>query len=233
MKRLVPAFAAFLLLAPAASFGDERPKDRAKTVSATGNAAEQYPPDTVVITLAVETESRDVKEAADQNNIKAEKMINGVKKALGQEDTIKTASYAIRPVYEYDSSRRKQYVTGYRAVNQVTVRTKKVKEAGALVDIAVRSGANRVDGVSIELEDYFAACAGLITQASKRALFEAEAAAKAFGEKIKGVRSLTPSCSAESGRQPVYMMQEKEAAAPLEPGGVNVRATVNAVFYLE
>lgn len=213
---------------------DERSEEPVIRVS--GSAEEDFMPDTAIVVIAVETTAGTVKEAGAQNNVKAERVVAVLKKTLGEGDTLKTSSYNVQPVYEYDTVRKRSVLAGYRVLNQVTVRTKKVKEAGGLIDAAVMAGANRVEGLRFVVSDYSPLCEGVLKRASRRAIEEAGIVAASFGVKIKGVKEISPSCSIE-GERPVYRYAGKEAKAaeapaPIEAGAVKISADVTAVFYI-
>jgi uncharacterized protein YggE len=207
-----------------------------RTVSVTGAASVDYAPDTVVITLAVETFAVNAEDAASENALRAERVIEGLKERVGAGGVVETTAYDIQPEYHYDDIKGKAVFTGYRATNRVSVRTGKVAWAGALMDAAIRSGANRVDGVGFELSDRAGRCESVIARASEDARAKAAAAAKAFNLRLKGVKRLTPECGPEprpwDAAAPEAKGMALTAATPVEPGSVTVRSTVGAVFYL-
>jgi uncharacterized protein YggE len=71
-------------------------------------------------------------------------------------EDIRTSGYSLFPQYapqprgvDADVPR----ITGYRASNQVAVRTSELNRLGELIDIGLEAGANRMAGVSFELRD--------------------------------------------------------------------------------
>lgn len=211
------------------------------TITVTGNASDSYPPDTVEIVLAVETTERTVAEATRKNNISSEKVVTTLKKLLKQDegDTIKTSSYSLQPVYEYDEHARKNRFTGYRVTNQVTLRSKQIDNAGTFIDTATQQGANRVDTINFILSSDREYCARLIREATEKARANADLVAQTLGTKIIGVRDVSPSCGGEMPRPMYrYSMAREEAAAdaasaPVEAGTLILRASVSAVFYID
>ncbi|HUO77098.1 MAG TPA: SIMPL domain-containing protein [Thermodesulfovibrionales bacterium] len=215
-------------------------KEEKGTISVMGEAREYYPPDTAFITLGVETAGKTVSETVAENSKKSEGMVSALKRLISPAagDSIKTSSYTVQPVYEYDEVKKKSILTGYKVLNQVTVRTKKIEMAGKIIDNAMQIGANQAQGISFTLSEEKEYCDGVIRKAAEGAKREAAFVARTLGTTISGIKSISPSC----GRQPhpIYrqaVMETKMAvAAPeisIEAGDIAVSATVNVVFYLD
>lgn len=221
--------------------GDCASKDTQErgTISVTGEAKDYFSPDIATINLAVETSEKTANEAVLQNSKKAEKVVKTLKLLISPDrgDSIKTSSYTVQPVYEYDNVRKKSVLTGYRARHQVTVRTEKIESAGMIIDNAVQNGANEVMGVNFALMEVKEYCDGVYKKAADKARREAAFVAQALGTKITGIKSITPSCGMEAPR-PIYRQAMTEVmAAPaettIETGDIAVNASVNIVFYIE
>lgn len=234
MKRfLFSAAIVALLVAPA--FGADASKiDRTITVS--GTASIEAMPDNVILNFAVETSGLNASAAAETNAASSARVVAALKGMTAGMDSIKTGSYGLQPIYEYDNVKKKEHLTGYRAVNQVIVKTGKIKDAGGMIDAAVKNGANRVNEIRFELADFTPLCDAAINDAARRARSDAESAARAFNAKLGAVRQITPSCTTEQSPVPHYAMMAAEgmramsSPTPVEPGAVKVYATVNAIF---
>lgn len=203
-------------------------------ITVTGEASSRFAPDLAVISVAVETTAATARAAAGENAAKAARIIEALKGLVGPGGEVSTSSYSITPEYE----ERKIFsgipeIIGYRATNRVTARTAAIDRAGEMIDRAVSAGANRVDRLAFILSDPEKACDELIKEASGRARSVAEATAREFGVTVAGVESIRPSCG--TGAMPVaaFSMRLAEAATPVEPGGIEVRATVEAEFSLK
>jgi uncharacterized protein YggE len=215
--------------------------DRRGTISVTGEAKEYYKPDIAVITLGVETKGATASGAAAENSKRAEQIIAALKGLISPAagDSIKTSSYSLQPVYEYDAQRKKSLLTGYMVRNLVTVRTKKIESAGSIIDKAVQSGANNVQGLGFTLSDGKELCAGALEKAAERAKKEAAYVARLLGTEISGIKSISSSCGNEVQR-PLYeralTAKSMQGAGPetvIEPGDIAVTAVVGVVFYLK
>ncbi|OGI17469.1 MAG: hypothetical protein A2287_09495 [Candidatus Melainabacteria bacterium RIFOXYA12_FULL_32_12] len=211
------------------------------TLSARGTATQTFPPDTATITLAVETQAKTASEAATQNATKASNVVNKIRNLINtkQGDAIQTSRYSIVPIYEYTKDQRKNILTGYRAVNQVTIRTKQLNNVSNIIDTAIASGANRVEGVNFTLSDREAYCNKVLAEATRKAQEEARVVAGVLGVTITGVKQVNSSCGEEYPR-PVFRAMAgdvAEAAAmpptPIEAGDVTVQGSVNVDFFIK
>ncbi|MBI5826337.1 MAG: SIMPL domain-containing protein [Deltaproteobacteria bacterium] len=242
MKRLliVSAVVFSMLLAAVIRADDvgEKGADE-RTLTATGSAYEEKAPDSVVIEIAVETASNRAIEAVAENGVKTGRVIEAVKKLLDGDDSIKTSSYNVQPVYEYDKLKRKDILAGFRVANQVTVKTKKVNATGEIIDNAVRNGANRINGLRFFVSDESGLCASALAKASESVKAIANAAAKAMSVRLKGIKHIAPYCGTEQVRvsyqtgSDFFAAKAKEAPqTPVEPGAIKVSGTVNVIFYI-
>jgi uncharacterized protein len=216
-------------------------RDSRGTIAQTGEAKDFFAPDTATVSLAVETSAKTANEAVEENGKRAERVIRALRPFISSEkgESVKTSSFSVQPVYEYDNVKRRNFLTGYRARHQVTVTTKKVGTSGEIIDTGVQSGANEVGGVTFsltELKDY---CEALYKKASEKARSEAAFVAQTLGQRIAGVKNISSTCGTEMPR-PLYRdmgLMAAEAAPPgqtgIEAGDISVTATVSAVFYIE
>jgi len=219
----------------------EKPQDdKMGTISVTGASSDNYPPDTAEIVFAIENGAMTVAQAIQTNNIISEKVIDGLKKIIraGQGDTIKTTSYSLQPIYEYDQITRKNNFKEYKVINQITLKTHQISTAGKFIDRAIEEGANRVDNIIFSLSNSRNYCKPLLQEAAERAKSEAETVGRSLGAEIVGIKDITSSCGTEMPR-PVYQlgMSRDEAMAvksqaSVEAGAITVNATVHVVFYL-
>jgi len=219
----------------------EKPQDDKRgTISVTGTASDEYPPDTAEIVFAVENGAMTVARATQANNIVSEKVIDSLKKLMreGQGDTIKTTSYSLQPIYEYDQITRKNKFREYRLINQITLKTNQISNAGKFIDRAIEEGANRVDNIMFSLSKSRNYCKPLLQEAAENAKSEAETVARSLGAEIVGIKDVTSSCGTEMPR-PVYQlgMARDEAVAAkskasVEAGAITLDGTVRVVFYL-
>lgn len=218
-----------------------RQDDRRGTISVTGTVSENYPPDTLEIVFAIENSAMTVAQAIQSNNLISEKVVTRLKKQIKNEqsDVIKTTSYSVQPNYEYDQIARKNKFTGYRIINQITLKTKQISNAGKFIDSAVEEGANRVDNINFTLSDNRGFCKPLLQEASENAISEAEIVAQSLGAKIVGIKDVASSCGTEMHR-PIYQSgialdeaMTAKSQVSIEAGAIILLGTVRVVFYLD
>lgn len=208
------------------------PDERAIHVDAT--ALVQRTPDRAVISLAVETVATAAVDATRQNAQVMEQVLAAIR-ALGIPDrNIQTRRVDLQPRYDRARDQQEPRITGYVARNQVMVTTDDVATVGRIVDAGVEAGANRVSGISFELQDPEAAHHEALQLAIRKARREAEVAAEAVGETLGPVLSLRTSAFYPVARmapapQP-EMVRMDAASTPVEPGELDVQATVSITF---
>ena len=114
-----------------------------------------------------------------------------------------------------------------------------------MIDKAINAGATNVDNLSFSLSNYESQCNNLITIATQKAKNRAEAVAKALGNSVDGVNSISTSCSTNSYNPPrLYMAKNMIADVAAESsalggstsisnGVIKVNASVNASFFVK
>lgn len=216
----------------------EESRDKLIHVSGTGKVTTT--PDQAIIVFAVETENADVKTAQQQNAERMDAVVNALKRAGIPEKDIRTAAYNIIPVTESDSrGLTASKVKYYRVINTLEVTLNDVNRAGEIVDLAVASGANRVDRFAFTLSDarQLEFRSDALTAAVAQARGDADAVAAALGKTIIDVKEV----NVGNNYIPlVYdsrlMGMEKAAGAavptPLEAGEIDVTATVSISYII-
>ena len=141
------------------------------TITVTGNGTVDATPDQASFGFGVTTNGATAAEALSRNVSQARAIIDALKKAGVGSSDIQTTQVSLWPQTSSNGTR----ITGYQASNSVQVTTA-LGKSGALVDAAVRAGANNVDGPSLDTADKSA----LYDQALKQALGEAKQKAQAI-----------------------------------------------------
>ena len=206
-------------------------KDHTLSVSGTGIVTVK--PDTADVTLGVTTQ-RDTAAAAagDAANV-MDAVIKAIK-ALGVEDKdIQTSTLSLDGVYDYNSNPAR--LTGYQAVNQVTVTVRDLTKTGAVIDAATGAGATDVNNITFRLDDQTAAEASAREQAVLSARAKADTMAKAAGVTITGVISIAEDSAPVP--TPVYFDSAKasgvaadQAPTPVQGGTIDLTVTVSIVY---
>lgn len=198
-------------------------------------------PEQAVVRLAVETAAKSAQGAAKDNADKMERIIAALRRLDIPRDQIQTVGYNMYPQYEQPAPRpapgtdqepQQPRIVGYHVMNMVSVTVDGAERAGAVIDAALGAGANRVDGLDFRLKDTDSARAEALGDAMSRARAEAMTLAKAagltLGEPIE--ISTTGSISSPPPPMPMYARAESAMATPVEPGQLEITASVDVVY---
>ena len=208
-----------------------------RTIRVSGMGEARARPDAARMTFAVETFATTAREAGQENARLMERVIQALMGAGVARTDITTSNYTVYPEYIHDRPvPEAERLRGYRATNQVILRTTQMHRVGDLIDIALTAGANRMDGVMFEIQNPEPLQAEALRQAVQRARTSAETIATALGVRLGPV--LDASTGVEPVRPMPYMVMERMTVAaapppaptPVEPGEQTVLANVTLVF---
>jgi uncharacterized protein len=217
---------------------------REKTISVSGAATTEVRPDLLHVRFGVETQEKTAKDALEKNSLLMNAVIDALKQAGISESEISTSNFNIYPVYDYYNepitNRHTQELIGYRVSNIVSVETKNLDLAAAIIDNGVSSGANRVDSVFFTLspQKHQEIKDNLIEKAVINAKSKAQKALSPLDHKIIGVKAISLSEFAMPYPQPMYRdsfaVAEAAIAAPTPvfSSDQDVSTTVSVVFII-
>jgi uncharacterized protein YggE len=197
------------------------------TVTGTGNVTGT--PNQLVLSMGVQVNGSSVGSALGNAN----NAVNRVTAALRADGVaakdIQTSGLSIWPNYPNDS----QVPSGYSVSESLTATLNSLAKAGAQIDAAVHAGGNAttVSGISLNLTDTSA----LLAQARARAVADATAKAgqyaKALGEPLGPVISITDQASTQP--YPIFSGAASAAqakAVPISPGTQQLSVSITVVF---
>lgn len=228
MKRLV--LVVVLLALSSSAFAQTTPPSNEPVVVTSGEGVVKAAPDQAWVTLAVESRSKNPKDAQTQNA----KVMSTVQERLIAagipKDAIRTRSYDLN--LESDWVNGKQVPRGYLARNTIEVRLDDITRVGEAIDIAITSGVNNVHGVRFDLKQRESLEREALKRATADARARAEAAAAGVGASIGRVIKIEE--PARGYPPPVPMMREFATAAqdgravptPIVAGEIEIRSTV-------
>ena len=204
-----------------------------RTLSVSGTGRVNAVPDVADISLGVfET----AKEAAAASQKAAASMDSMVQALLGlgiDEKDIQTTSISLNA--RYDWNKEPAEIIGWEARNMVNVTVRDIQSVGDVVDTAVKSGANQVNGISFRVEDPTEAQSLARTGAVKDAEAKAQQLAADAGVEIIGIVSISESGGQQP--QPNYMARQEMtfasdagASTPVLPGEVELSVNVHIVY---
>ncbi|MEX2553733.1 MAG: SIMPL domain-containing protein [Actinomycetota bacterium] len=199
------------------------------TISARGIGRVAGVPDTIVITLGVESESAQASEALARNNERTKAVIDLLKQTGVAEEDIQTSQFSINPRFDNEG----RAIVGYFVTNLLTARVSDDVDAGALIDKAAQAAANdiRVQSIHFEIDDKGSLYEDARREAVEEANKQAEQLAEAAGVELGSVRSITESLAVQP---PVPLLArtggEGAPSVPLEQGSQEITLEVQVVY---
>lgn len=200
-----------------------------RTITVNGSGHSAAAADLAVLTLSVSTEGATPGEALDKNSAAMQAVIDALK-SLGYGVTdIQTSGLGLNP--SYDNSGPVSKLVGYQASNGVVLKVKDVSRLGEILDLTVKAGANRIDGLTFDVADKDAALSEARIAAMKDARAKAELMAGALGLTVGRPMTVTETWTSN---QPVALQTRNAASVsvPIAAGQVGLEAQVSIVFEL-
>ncbi len=200
---------------------------RHAVVRASGTSTVSFQPDQVTVNVGVTTQGNTAAEASDANSTQTNAVLAALRALIGNNGTIRTLSYTLSPVYR--SAGGISTIAGYQATNTVSATVSNISLAGRIIDTAAGAGATTVQGVQFGLKDANPARAQALRDATAQAKKNAEAMASGLGLRLGNVAVVEQggSISQVNARTPSLT-----ATTPIEPGNVDISATVSVEIEL-
>lgn len=228
--RFFSSFVAVLVLSGAALAAETSPA----TISVTGEGQVETAPDMATVSLGVTTEGDTASAALAANSEAVAAVIARLKAEAIEDRDVQTSGLSLGPRYDYGGSNGGEpKITGYFAMNIVTVRVRDISSVGGVLDGVVSDGANTLNGLSFGLEDDAAAMDEARRRAVADAAHKAALYAEAAGVKLGRVLSISEPAAVQP-RGPVMMAEASfakgAADVPVATGEVSLGASVSIVY---
>ncbi|NJK41525.1 MAG: SIMPL domain-containing protein [Acaryochloridaceae cyanobacterium SU_2_1] len=152
-----------------------------RVLTVTGQGVQKLQTTLTQVRLGVEVQGKTAQEVQEEVARRSSAVVTLLKSR--QVDKLETTGINLNPDYNYDNG--KQQLIGYRGSNSVTFQTP-TEKAGPIMDLAVKSGASQIDGISFLAED------AAIATAQKQALVKATQDAQAQAQAVLSALNLTP-----------------------------------------
>ncbi|MEZ2717239.1 SIMPL domain-containing protein [Niallia circulans] len=206
------------------------PPKRSLTVY--GNSKLSLEPNICKITLGINTESKNVTTAQQENARLHQQVITAILGLGIPSSNIQTIDYTIFP--QYDFAENQQVFKNYRVTHLLAILVETIQLAGTVIDTAVQNGANQVMSIHFDVsnrsEHYERALQGAI----KDALSKARAIAETLRITIDPIPvKVIEIPSGSSIPMPLAKMSFAEiggVSTNLEPGQLTIDATVEVKF---
>jgi len=230
-KRIVLLFAVCFMVATPV-FANEAPN--VTTVQVNGNSQKEITPDVAKISISINSVNANIEQAKNENTTNANQVFAKLKELGVTDAQIKTSTYQIDSVYEYEKDRLPK-LKGYQVTNTLEVTTS-IEKVGILVNEVTNVGANEVNSIHFEKSNQAEIKDEALRDAVTDALKKAEVIASALNKRVVNVKLVN-----ESGvfYNPVMMESrvlknmKADAAPTIAPGKVTVGATVQVTVELQ
>lgn len=202
-------------------------------VTVTGTGTVTGVPSELQLSMGVQTSAGSVSGALQAANRAVRAVTRALERGGVRAADIQTSGLSIQPNYSGSSG----VPSGYGVGESVQVTLRQLASAGSQISAAARAGGNAtvIDGVSLNLSD----TGSLLSSARTRAVADARAKAaqyaRALGQRLGPVLSMSESAPAQPFPQPLYLPAAsagRAASVPVHPGTQQLSVTVTAVFAL-
>jgi hypothetical protein len=197
-----------------------------------GQAEEKVTPDRVSVLVNVQTRAATAAAAAAENAKRTRAVLDALM-ALGlSKEQLSTEGYSAYPEMNYDRPGNTPKVIGYVVTNSVRAESKRVDQAGPIIDAALGAGANMINGLSFYASSIEEARRKAIGAAVASARADAEAMAQAAGGTVGVLIELSTQGPTIPPR-PMFDLAARAKTAmaeptPINPGQQTVTAFVTA-----
>jgi uncharacterized protein YggE len=194
----------------------------AKTITVSGHGTVTTVPDRASFFFTVETRAQTATAAIAHNGTAAAAVAEAVKNAGVSAADVQTSQISLSPQTTQDGTT----IIGYAASTTISAKTT-IAKAGAVVDAAVKAGANGISGPNLSRSDETALYKDALKNAVADAKDKAGALAAAAGLNLGGVQSI-----AEGGGQaPIpFAVGKADTSTAIEPGTQTITADVTVTY---
>jgi uncharacterized protein len=229
MKLFLTSMLIALLLAANPVLADEVKMNR--LISLTGHGEIRAVPDMAVINMGVVSSAETARAALDANTRAMTELMANLKAANIDDKDVTTSNFSVNPRMDYgQNGGQVPKLVGYDVTNALTVIVHKIDGLGALLDKAVTSGSNQINGISFSVSNPDAAMDEARKLAVKDATHKAQIYAGAASINLGSIMSLS-----ESGgvAEPQVMFSRAKAMAadsapvPIAQGSQVIAVDVN------
>jgi uncharacterized protein YggE len=219
---------AILVLAAAltgAAMADEAPR----TISVSAEGQVEAVPDMATVSLGVVKEAATAGKAMAATSEAATRVLARLADFGIDPRDIQTGQLTLNPVWSDGGSTGRAKITGFSAVNSLTVRVRDLGRLGAIMDAVIDDGANDFNGLNFGVTDP----APLVDQARAKAVAEARSIAAQLAAGAGVDLGPVMSISEMGGGMPQPMKMDAMAmrsSVPIAAGEVALSVSVSMVF---
>jgi uncharacterized protein YggE len=213
-------------LAGAAAVQMPSTANQSPVIVTAGDAVVRRTPDRAFIVIAVESRSKNPRDAQKQDADAMTAVRQRLTQARVTNEAVRTLGYNLEQEYEIQQNARvpREFV----ARNTIEVRVDDVSRVGEIIDAAVRGGATSVADIRFDVKDRAEAEREALRLAVADARGRAEAAAAGAGVTIDRILRIDDRHEPIVMQRPVMTMAARAAdvTTPVEAGLIEVRASI-------
>lgn len=205
-------------------------------ISVTGEARLLVKPDEVHVAMTVDTSSKNLKKAQQQNDEISAKLLRvATTKLRIDESNIQTNFVNIRPIYEYNNCGQKRCststLTRYENKKSFLIKLTNIDSLQDLLEEAVEIGVTRVDSIKFASSKEDILKQKVQIEAATNARSQAQKVATALGVGVGSPHRINFHTSAPiQKRGGIMAMSALESSSTISPGQLTISANVNIDF---
>ena len=176
--------AVILVLVPsagAAQSGQSLVMPAVPALVTSGQGEAKVAPDRASLLVNVQTRGITAASTASENAQKTRAVLDALAKLGLPREQLGTEGYTVSPELRYEKDGGSPKVTGYVVTNTVKAETRRVEQAGAMIDAALGAGANMINSLSFYASSIDVPRREAIVAAVTSARADADAMARAAG----------------------------------------------------
>jgi uncharacterized protein YggE len=231
LKMMVLALIFSVILSACGALGGQQAPVR--TINVSGQGEVYLNPDVAYVYVGVHTQSSDVAKALKENNIQAQAVASSLQELGVESKDIQTTNFNVYPQPQ-TGPQGEILDTQYMVDNTVYITLRDLQKLGDLLSVVVRSGANRINGITFDVLDKSKALSEARKNAIDNARAQAEELTKAAGVKLGQLQTMNVSAT----NMPVPMFEGKGGGGvapttPVSAGQLVLRVDANLTFEIK
>ncbi len=195
-----------------------------------GQGEAKVTPDRASVLVNVQTRGATAAAAASDNARRTRAVLDALAKLEIPREQLGTEGYNVYPEMRYDTNGGNPRVAAYVVTNTVRAETRRVEQAGAIIDASLGAGANVINGLSFYASSIDEPRRAAIASAVASARADADAMARAAGGSLGTLVELSTQGPTLPPR-PMFEVSARKMSAeptPVNAGQLTVTVFVNA-----
>ena len=228
MKKILVFALALMLAIPALAFADGNDAD----ITAQGTVVVTAAPDMVTVTANASVSGRSVADAQEGMNAIVQSATQKLLDLGVEENDIVTTNYTYYPTYDY--SGESPVMNGYQANHTLGITCRDVDMLDSVVGVLVDGGMSEIYGIEYDVSTRSELYQQALKLAIETAAKKADVMAKAAGQTIDHLESITENGSYNEYTINMYdsaaRTQAEDSGTGIRSGSISVKASVTAVY---